>query len=408
MGFIKVSAEQRSNGKLLAGVVLAILAAASLACSASLANTLPTEQAGSETSVPADTGAEPTDLAISEEAWAALDAEDQLMISIYQRVNPAVVNIDVSVEDDSLGALADFGSGSGFIYDLEGHIITNAHVIQDSDAVRVTFYDGTVVEAEVLGFDAYADLAVLEIEAPEGFSLTAVELGDSDLVQVGQRVITIGNPFGLAGTMTMGIVSGVGRTLASEVTNSAGVFSNPMIIQTDAAINPGNSGGPLLDAHGRVIGVNTAIRSSTGVNSGVGFAVPINTVKRIAPQIIETGAVEYPFLGVSSNTLVSLGDLALEYDLPVTQGVLIAEVTPGSAAAVAGLRGGTDVVTFRGVQVLLGGDIITAIDGYALHNFDELLGYLVNNTRVGQEVILTIVRDGEPLEVPLTLGSRPG
>jgi 2-alkenal reductase len=226
-------------------------------------------------------------------------------------------------------------------------------------------------------------------------------------LQVGQRVIAIGNPFGLTGSMTVGIVSGVGRTLPSGIFTESGGFSNPLIIQTDAAINPGNSGGPLLDSHGRVIGVNVAIRSSSGVNSGVGFAVPVDTVKRVVPQIIETGEVAYPYLGVSGQTQFSMGELALEFDLPVTEGVLITAVTPGSAADQAGLRGGEQEVSFRGVDLLLGGDIIVAIDGNPIRDFDELLGYLVTYTSVGQEITLTIVRDGETLEVPVTLGERP-
>ncbi|MEJ2149422.1 MAG: PDZ domain-containing protein, partial [Chloroflexota bacterium] len=192
-----------------------------------------------------------------------------------------------------------------------------------------------------------------------------------------------------------------------SVLSPTGTFSNPLIIQTDAAINPGNSGGPLLDSRGRVIGVNTAIRSDTGVNSGIGFAVPVNTVRRIVPQIIENGAVEYPYLGITSQTIYTLADLATEFDLPVTEGVMIDQITSGSGAARAGLRGGNETVDFRGAEIALGGDIITAIDDIPIRNFDELLGYLVTNTSVGQEVIVTIYRDGELMDVPVELSARP-
>lgn len=343
---------------------------------------------------------------LPEDVLAEATAEELLFINLYQRISPAVVNIEVSAET-SEGELVDFGSGSGFVVDTEGYIVTNRHVIADADEIRVTFNDGTVLLAEVLGSDVYSDLAVLRVEPPEGYELVAVELGDSDEVLVGQRVIAIGNPFGLTGTMTVGIVSAVGRTLPSSAFTPAGLFSNPLIIQTDAAINPGNSGGPLLDLRGRVIGVSSAIRSETGFNTGIGFAVPVNTVRRIVPQLIENGEVEYPYLGISSQTQFSLAELAVEFDLPVTEGVLIDTVAEGSGAERAGLRGGDQTVNFRGAEIRLGGDIIVAIDGYPIRNFDELLAYLVTNTSVGQEIVVTIVRDGETLDVPVVLGARP-
>lgn len=386
---------------------------ATAACSTGLLTNLaqvapPPETAASPTSPatqPASANAVlPTPL--PEELIAEADAEEQLLINVYQRVSPAVVNVNVSVDHETIG-LTDFGSGSGFLIDTEGYVVTNRHVIQDADEVRVTLSDGLVLVAEVVGTDIYSDLAVLRITPPEDRPLVPVELGDSDNLLVGQRVIAIGNPFGLSGTMTVGIVSAVGRRLDSGQRSGGGSFSNPLIIQTDAAINPGNSGGPLLDSHGRVIGVNTAIRSTTGVNTGIGFAVPVNTVKRIVPQIIETGTVQYPYLGITSNPVVTLSDLSVEYDLPALQGVLVAEVIPGGSAARAGLRGGERIVNFRGVEVALGGDIITAIDGFAIRNFDELIGYLVSNTDVGQEVTVSILRDGETLDVPVVLDARP-
>jgi 2-alkenal reductase len=381
-----------------AGVVLAILATSSLACSISSFRP-------SSSPVATVSPAQYTPTALPQEIIAQADAEEALLINIYQRVNPSVVNIDVSSKD-SQGDLTDLGSGSGFIYDTEGHIITNYHVVAETDALRVTLSDGTVFDAKVVGTDDFADLAVVKIDVPQDYVLTPAELGDSSALQVGQRVIAIGNPFGLTGSMTIGIVSGIGRTLSTNITTSQGQFSNPMIIQTDAAINPGNSGGPLLNSHGQVIGINVAIRSDTGFNSGVGFAIPINTAKRITPQIIENGKAEYPYLGVASQTAFSLAELATEFDLPVSRGVLIESVSEGTGAAKAGLRGGDHTEKFRGVDVTLGGDIIVAMDGYPVNNFDELLGYIVSNTSVGQTVTITIIRDGERMDVPVTLGAR--
>jgi S1-C subfamily serine protease len=341
---------------------------------------------------------------LPEEAVAQVDSEDVLLVNLYQRVNPAVVYIEVLVRD--AGTLVPLGSGSGFVIDTEGHIVTNNHVVEEADAVRVTFYDGSVADAQVLGLDPYADLAVLDVDvSPE--RLVPLELSDSSTLLVGQRVVAIGNPFGLAGTMTVGIISALGRTLPAQVLQNGGRFSNPEIIQTDAAINPGNSGGPLLDTRGRVVGVNTAIRSMTGANSGIGFAVPVNTVKHIVPDLIEKGFYTYPYLGITSDTRFTMAELMGPLGLPVTHGVLIGEVTPGTAAAQAGLQGGDREVEVMGITVTAGGDIIVAIDGYELRDFDDLIAYLVRETEVGQVVVLNVIRDGEALEIPVTLGERP-
>ncbi|MEE8391799.1 MAG: trypsin-like peptidase domain-containing protein, partial [Anaerolineae bacterium] len=248
-------------------------------------------------------------------------------------------------------------------------------------------------------------LAVIKVNVPPE-QLVPLELGDSSTLQVGQRVIAIGNPFGLEGTMTVGIISALGRTLPAQILQSSGRFSNPEIIQTDAAINPGNSGGPLLDTRGRVIGVNTAIRSETGVNSGIGFSVPVDTLKRVLPQLIEEGTYHYPYLGISSNSYFDVAELAEPLGLPVTHGVLIAEVQPGTAAADAGLQGGDREAEIMGIPIMAGGDIIVAIDGYVVNNYDDFIAYLVRETRVHQTIILTIIRDGEELELPVTLGER--
>jgi S1-C subfamily serine protease len=341
---------------------------------------------------------------LSEETIAAVDMEDSLLVNLYQRVNPAVVYIEVLVNDG--GTLAPLGSGSGFVIDTEGRIVTNNHVVEQADALRVVFSDGGVADAQILGLDPYSDLAVIQVDIPPE-RLVPLELSDSSTLQVGQRVVAIGNPFGLDGTMTVGIVSALGRTLPAQVLQGTGRFSNPEIIQTDAAINPGNSGGPLLDVRGRVVGVNTAIRSLTGTNSGIGFAVPVNTVKRIVPDLSEEGAYRYPYLGITYDTRFTMAELAGPLGLPVTHGALIDKVTPGTAAAQAGLRGGNHEVEVMGTTVNAGGDIIVAIDGYKLRDFDDLIAYLVRETEVGQEVTLTVIRDGEELEIPVMLGERP-
>lgn len=361
------------------------------------------------TSVPSSTPASlapvvATPTPLSDEELAEMDAQDALLINLYERTNPAVVYIEVLLERG--GSLQQLSSGSGFVIDQEGYVVTNNHVVENADALQVTFFDGGVTrEAEVVGRDAYSDLAVVKVDVPSD-RLRPLELGDSDVLQVGQRVIAIGNPFGLQGTMTAGVVSAVGRTLTSQIL-AGGAFSNPEIIQTDASINPGNSGGPLLDSRGKVVGVNTAIRSATGVNAGVGFAVPVNTVKRIVPDLIEEGAYEYPYLGITSNTNLTVAELAQPLNLPVEQGVLIAEVQPNTAAAEAGLEGGDREVEVMGQPVVAGGDIITAIDGERLRTFDDLVAYLVSDAEVGQDVTLTLIRDGQQMEVSVTLGERP-
>ena len=334
------------------------------------------------------------------------DAEEILLVNLYERVNPSVVNIDVT--GGSIQDFAEFGSGSGFVLDTDGHIVTNNHVVEDANRIYVTFADGSVAEADLIGGDPDSDLAVIRVNIDPDL-LRPVELGDSDQVKVGQRVVAIGNPFGLLGTMTVGIVSGVGRTLRADPLDPNNQFSNPDIIQTDAAINPGNSGGPLIDSQGRVIGVNSAIRTNgeNRANSGVGFAVPVNAVKRIVPQLIETGRVAYPYLGISSDNAFTMAELAAALNLPTSRGVLISEVVLDGPAARAGLRGGDRRVTVRGFDVLAGGDIIIAIDDTPVDSFDQMIAYLVANTKVGQVVKVTFLRDSETLETNLTVGERP-
>jgi 2-alkenal reductase len=335
------------------------------------------------------------------EVLAEATAEELVLISLYERVSPAVVNIEVlNAAPAALGGeLYPEGEGSGFVIDEEGHIVTNNHVVAGSEEVQVTFYDGTMAEARVLGTDPHSDLAVIAVDLPSEL-LHPVDLGDSDQLRVGQRAIAIGNPFGLEGTMTTGIISALGRTLPAE-----SLFAIPEVIQTDAAINPGNSGGPLLDSERLVIGVNTAINTTTGGNTGVGFAVPVNLLKRVVPQLISSGHYDHPQLGIRGMTITPL--LVEELGLPVETGVLVSEVIADGPAEKAGIKGGTTEVSIRGDTVRKGGDVIVSIDERRIVQFEDLLSYIVMEGEVGQELALGIVRDGEEQVVKVVLEARP-
>jgi len=328
-------------------------------------------------------------------------SEEQHLIDLYHRVNISVVSIIVEEGGQGGGA-----QGSGFVFDAQGDIVTNQHVVNDATAIEVDFPNGFKARGKVLGVDPDSDLAVVKIDTlPD--QLVPLPLGDSDSIQVGQRVVAIGNPFGLAGTMTVGIVSGLGRTLESNRTSPGGLFSAPDIIQTDAAINPGNSGGPLLNLAGEVIGVNKAIESETGVNSGVGFAIASNTVKQIVPELIQNGRFRYSYLGISSMPELSL---ALQEKLGLTRasGAYVTEIVSGGPAARAGIKADSAPndpelpANFRG-----DGDLIVAINGQEVRAFSDLLSYLINHTRPGQTVTLSVMRGGQSVEVPVELGERP-
>jgi 2-alkenal reductase len=316
---------------------------------------------------------------------------------------PGIVSLQVV--GDQGGSL-----GSGFVYDEQGHIITNYHVVEGAKQVEIDFTTGYKVYGTVIGTDLDSDLAVVKVDVPAS-ELTPLPLGDSDNLQVGQTVIAIGNPFGLSGTMTTGIVSALGRTLDSQRdAPSGGFFTAGDIIQTDAAINPGNSGGPLFDLSGRVIGVNRAIRTTgfttTGepVNSGIGFAISINIVKRVVPYLIAEGKYDYPYLGISSVdelTLLQIEALGLQS----YTGAYVISVTPNGPADKAGLLAGDQVTSVEGLNA--GGDLIIAIDGQTVLRFDDLLKFLINNKGPGDTVVLTVLRGEEKVDLNVTLGKRP-
>jgi S1-C subfamily serine protease len=325
---------------------------------------------------------------------AALDSEEQNQVDLYRRVLPSVVNItSQSLSYDFFyGAVPSEGQGSGFILDKDGYILTNVHVIENARRIEVTLYDKKKYRAELIGTDASHDIAVIKIDAP---NLQPATLGDSKQLLVGQKVFAIGNPFGLHGSMTRGIVSAV-RPVQGP---GRGVFVDEAI-QTDAAINPGNSGGPLLNSRGEVIGINTFILSGSGTSAGVGFAIPVNDAKAVLNDIVTTGTVKRPTLGV--RTLPIGPELAQEIGLPADSGLLIIQVVRGSAAHRAGLRGGTERAYLGNSPILLGGDLIVAIDGEDVSEQQDL-ARIMNKHRVGDRIKLTIYRGKQKMDVDVSL-----
>ncbi len=347
---------------------------------------------------------------------SSLLSDQEALADLYESVAPSVVNIQVTTQAESAmfpgfnmpegeGPLLE-SQGSGFIYDEQGHIVTNNHVVEDAVSVLVIFNDGRWADAEVVAADPQADLAVIKVTPPEGMEWRPLQVEVNDNLRVGHTVVAIGNPYGLAGTMTTGIVSALGRGLPVG-DDMETRYTLPDVIQTDAAINPGNSGGPLLNLNGQVVGVNFAIRSEVRSNSGVGFAVPAAVVRRVVPALIEDGAYNYAYLGLSGSTISA--ELSKTLELPEgLLGVYVAEVIPGGPSDDAGLRGGDRTVEGpTGIQFRSGGDIVTAIDGQPVQRFEDLVSYLVTKASPGQEVTLTVVRDGETLEIDVTLGERP-
>jgi S1-C subfamily serine protease len=348
----------------------------------------------------------------AEPAWQSDDTLarfEAALIDIYQRALPSVVDIEVTQRvtigmTNRLGQEDLFrrGEGSGFVWDQAGHIVTNYHVVEDAEAVKVSFADGTSAEAQVIGTDPDADLAVLEVDLPAS-ELQPLVLGDSDALQVGQLTLAIGNPYGQDFTMTSGIISAVGRTIPSNSSS----FSIPEVIQTDAAINPGNSGGPLLSRLGEVVGINSMILSDSGSSDGVGFAIPINIAKQVVPSLIAGREYEYAWLGISGTSLTDEIMEAMGL-APDTRGALIISVAQNGPAGRAGLRGSQGVLTIAGQEVPYGGDIITAIQEEPITDMDDLITYLVEHARPGDQVTLNVIRsDGARENVTVTLGVRP-
>ncbi|MFN8482084.1 MAG: trypsin-like peptidase domain-containing protein [Anaerolineae bacterium] len=332
-----------------------------------------------------------------------LSAEEQTLAALYTKVRPGVVNVDIVLNvpgsDPTSGLPAPSGSGSGFIWDKQGHIVTNSHVVQDARTVKVTLWDDTSVPATVVGVDSDADLAVIKVDVPAD-RLIPLDMGDSDQVRVGQTAVALGNPFGVGTSMTQGIISAIGRTIPGLTQ-----FQIPNALQTDAPINPGNSGGPLLDLAGRVVGVDAQIRSETRANSGVGFAIPVNVVKLVVPDLIGSGRHAWPWLGVSGRTLDEL--TAQSNNAKNAAGAYIDQVTPGGPSEKAGLKGSSGQQRIQDQPVPTGGDIIVAVNGVPIKKFDELLAYVTTRSRVGQTIELTVLRNGQEQKLSVTLQERP-
>lgn len=329
-------------------------------------------------------------------AMPSTDSE-RAFSDIYNSLSPSVVSIVVS----GLGSNGEQfgGAGTGFVVDTSGHIVTNDHVVAEARQIEVNFYDGTIVKGEVVGLDPDSDLAVIKVDVPAA-ELVPVTMGDSDALFIGQTTLAIGSPFNQRWTLTSGIISALDRTISGQTTFSVG-----SAIQTDAAINPGNSGGPLINLQGEVIGMNSQILSQSNSSSGVGFAIPSNLIKHVADQIITNGKVEYSYLGISAISGVNL-DLIEALNIPNnTQGVVIGEVSPNSPAAKAGLESASGLTNRQSVPT--SADIITAIDGNDVKDMSELISYLASSTTPGQTINLQILRDGQQLDIPVTLGSRP-
>ncbi len=342
------------------------------------------------------------DIAINDDAPVAVAQESSLyskdlsLIGIFEKSESGVVRVNVqkSQADDVAG-----GVGSGFVFDKMGHIITNAHVIKDAQKVVVTFLDGRSYNAEIVGSDEFTDIAIIKVNADLTL-LQPLPIGDSSNLKVGEQIAAIGNPFGLSGSMTSGIVSQLGRLLPS----GAG-YSIPDVIQTDAAINPGNSGGPLLNMRGEIVGINTAIQSATGEFTGVGFSVPSQTVAKIAPILIEDGEYSHPWIGISGRDIDP--DMASVLNLKDAVGFLVITVVEDSPAFEAGLIGTSKTIEVEGVSYPIGGDVILSVDEIEVRKIDDILIHLQRAKTVGDEMVLEILRDGRTTDVTITLQERP-
>jgi S1-C subfamily serine protease len=339
------------------------------------------------------TSNENTSIAIAE--VPPLYSESLSLIEIFEKSEPGVVRVNVQ-RDEAIEGIG--GIGSGFVFDKKGHIITNAHVVKDAVKVVVTFLDGRSYNAEIIGTDEFTDLAVIKVNA-DLVLLHPLSIGDSSNLKVGEQIAAIGNPFGLSGSMTSGIVSQLGRLLPGEV------YSIPDVIQTDAAINPGNSGGPLLNMRGEIVGINTAIQSATGEFTGVGFSIPSQTVAKIVPTLIEKGEYKHPWIGISGRDIDP--DMANVLNLKDAIGFLIITVVDDSPASKAGLIGSDKTIEVEGVNYPIGGDVILSVDGIEVRKIDDILIHLQRAKTVGNEMILEILRDGRTTNVTIVLQERP-
>ena len=315
------------------------------------------------------------------------------LIDIFEKSEESIVQVSV------LRGESDGGMGSGFVYSDEGYVITNQHVVQDAEKVMITFLDGEAYIGNVVGSDRDLDIAVVKVQ-PTNTYLQPIKIGDSSKLKVGEKIAAIGNPFGLSGSMTSGIVSQMGRLLPQE-----SGYSIPDVIQTDAAINPGNSGGPLINMKGEVVGINTAIQSATGEFSGIGFAVPANTVKKVVPVLIQDGEFKHPWMGISGTDVDP--ELAEVRGLNSSKGFLVVSVIEGSPAETAGLLGVTETRETDGREFALDGDIILSIDGETVRKISDILVHLQREKSVGDEMVLSVNRGGEILELTMVLEERP-
>ena len=364
-------------------------------------------------------------------------AEQDAFVQLYTMVNPSVVDIrvvekaaattqDTQYTFPNIPGFPQFNypqqqqnaapaqvEGAGFIYDSAGHIVTNNHVVENADRIVVTFSDGTQVDAKLVGTDPGTDLAVIQVSGVDSALVKPVTLADSTQLKVGQLVVAIGSPFMLQGTMTTGIISALGRTLLNTNSSSSqtisanqAYYSIPDMIQTDAAINHGNSGGPLVDLSGQVVGVNTAIASTSDSNAGIGYAIPSSVINLVVGNLISTGKAEHTYLGINPTEMTP--DLATAMNLPAnTRGILILAASATGPAGKAGIQGSTKDVTIDGVPTKVGGDIITSIDGNTIKTYNELVSYLLLHTKTGQVVSLGVIRDGKDITVKATLEVRP-
>ncbi len=378
-------------------LILVLLMLATLSCQlATAVSTATITPTPASTPTPIVIVATPTPL--GDDVLAPVDVEEEIITNLYARVGPSVVHITARVVTMNFffGPQSSEGTGSGFVYDTKGHIVTNYHVIEGAESLDVKFSDDTSVPAQVVGIDPPNDLAVLKVDVPPE-NLFPVELGDSTAVRVGQRAIAIGNPFGLDRTLTTGVVSALGRPLQTD--SDTYIYE---VIQTDAAINPGNSGGPLLDSRGRLIGVNTAIRQGA---EGIGFAVPVDTVKRVVPVLIADGRFPHPWLGFLGYDITP--ELAEALRLPVEEGILVAQLYRDGPAQEAGVQGATQQAIVGNRRMLLGGDVLTAVNDTPIADWNALQEYLALQTKVGDVLTLTLLRDGEILELPITVAAQP-